>query len=318
MDNYLNNLKWLLNKVMNIKIKKKYLLLIIFYFSSAMAKFEYEVPMDKVNWIYKGSSLKCSLVFNDTSYGKFIFRSEEIGKINFKINLVKNNSHLEYGQLYSTPEPWSNNNKSKGIGHHVPITKDHFTFHTDISSLLDKITQGSWIKLSLSGNQTSEFQSLLLPTIRIQQPLAQFRRCLSYLPQMPYSIARNITFNFDQGERTLNKLHKQTLKALSTYLHADKSISRILIDGYSDNIGSDLSNLALSKLRADEIASGLIGKGISKEKIQVRSHGSRYPTVSNDTIEGQAKNRRVTIRLVKSDEKIVPQQTQKINDMEEA
>ncbi|NOH70284.1 OmpA family protein [Vibrio pectenicida] len=303
---------------MNIKIKKKYLLLIIFYCSSAMAKFEYEVPMDKVNWMYKGSSLKCSLFFNNSSYGKFIFRSEEVGKINFKIDLVENNDRWKYGQLYSTPEPWSNNNKSKGVGHHVPIKNGHFTFNTDISGLLDKIIQGNWIKLSLSGNQTSELQSLLLPTIRIQRPLVQFRNCLSYLPQMPYSTARNITFTFDQGERTLNRAHKQTLNALSTYLHADNNISHILIDGYSDNIGSDLSNLALSKQRADEIAKGLIDKDISKEKIQVRSHGSRYPMVSNETIEGRAKNRRVTIRLVKNDEKIVPQKTQTINDMEEA
>ncbi|MYM57972.1 OmpA family protein [Vibrio sp. OCN044] len=303
---------------MNIKVKKKYLFLIIFYFSSALANFEQEIPMDEVKWTYRGSSLKCSLFFNNLSYGKFSFRSEEIGKTNLNIYLEGNNNHFEYGELYSAPEPWSENNSFRGIGHHVPITDGELIFNQDISLLIDKIKQGNWIKLSFSGKQVSEPQSLLLPTTHIQKPLAQFQRCLSRLPHMSYVTARDLTFSFPAGEHHLDNTQRRTLYALTTYLDADDSVSRILIDGYSDNIGSDLNNLSLSERRANAIADVLLGYGISKTKIQIRSHGSRYPVSNNDTAEGQAKNRRVTVRLVRSDEKIVPHNTQTINDMEEA
>ncbi|WP_341660574.1 OmpA family protein [Vibrio sp.] len=274
--------------------------------------------MDEVNWIYKGSSLKCSLIFSNPSYGKFSFRSEEIGKTNLKVNFEGNNYRWKYGKLYSTPEPWNDNNKSKGIGHHVPITDGRLTFNQDINLLLDNIKQGSWIKFSFSGKQASELQSLLLPTTRIQKPLTQFQRCLSKLPLMSYATARDLTFSFSKGSHTLNDIQQKTIYAFSTYLKADDGVTRILIDGYSDNTGSDLSNLSLSERRANAVANALLNDGISKTKIQIRSHGVRYPVSNNDTLEGQAKNRRVTVRLVRHDEKVVPKQTQIINDMEEA
>ena len=46
--------------------------------------------------------------------------------------------------------------------------------------------------------------------------------------------------------------------------------------------------------------------GIDKGLIEVRAHGARYPVASNSTADGRDKNRRVTLRLVRDNEEIVP------------
>ncbi|MDW2083638.1 OmpA family protein, partial [Vibrio sp. 1640] len=43
--------------------------------------------------------------------------------------------------------------------------------------------------------------------------------------------------------------------------------------------------------------------------IEVRSHGDRYPVANNNTAAGQAKNRRVTLRLVRDNERTIEKNT---------
>ena len=133
-----------------------------------------------------------------------------------------------------------------------------------------------------------------------------------------YAQARNLTLSFDLGQRHLTAQQTNTLGALYTYLRADKNISKVLIDGYTDNVGSNVANLTISKQRADLVAKALKKSGVEAARIEVRSHGSRYPIASNSTPEGQAKNRRVTLRLVRNGEAVVPKQNIKMNDREKA
>lgn len=73
-------------------------------------------------------------------------------------------------------------------------------------------------------------------------------------------------------------------------------------------------------MRAQQVADALIARGLHSDMIEVRAHGSRYPVASNSTAKGQAKNRRVTIRLVRDDERVIakkdiheqPNQQQKV------
>ena len=94
--------------------------------------------------------------------------------------------------------------------------------------------------------------------------------------------------------------HQQDLYAVYRYLQADPSIKEILIDGHADASGDHLTNLLLSKERADEVMSRLIELGVPISMIQVRHHGNRAPIASNNDVTGRELNRRVSLRLVKS------------------
>ncbi|USD31710.1 MULTISPECIES: MotY family protein [Vibrio] len=302
---------------MNTKAQKIYLLALLFHCSS-FADTEVEVPMDEVDWVYKGSSLVCNLEYEDSSYGKFYFRSEEVGNIYFHTQVEKNNKNWNSGKLYSYPAPWSNENELLLISQNTTINNQYSTFKHNMAELLNNMEAGHWIKFAFSGRNASDYRAYILPTIRIQTALTQFRRCQSSLPSMSYAQARNITLSFELGQRQLTTQQTNTLDALNTYLRADNNISKILIDGYTDNIGSKVANLTISKQRAELVAKALKKYGIEDARIEVRSHGSRYPIASNATPEGQAKNRRVTLRLVRNDEAVIPTKIRKINEMEKA
>ncbi|WP_414706726.1 OmpA family protein [Ralstonia sp. UBA689] len=78
--------------------------------------------------------------------------------------------------------------------------------------------------------------------------------------------------------------------------HPDK---RILVAGYTDNVGSADSNLKLSIARAGAVRDWLIeASGIPATQFAIQGYGDTRPIASDDTPEGRARNRRVEITLV--------------------
>jgi OmpA-OmpF porin, OOP family len=69
------------------------------------------------------------------------------------------------------------------------------------------------------------------------------------------------------------------------------------IDGYTDNVGDAAFNETLSKQRADAVANYLKSKGVVLgDRFMTKGLGQADPVADNQTEEGRAANRRVTIR----------------------
>src|SRR5262245_46227815 len=70
----------------------------------------------------------------------------------------------------------------------------------------------------------------------------------------------------------------------------------ILVEGHTDNVGSDAYNLALSERRAQAVRRYLVEKlGVSASRLRAKGYGKRRPLpgVAQDSDEGRASNRRV-------------------------
>jgi chemotaxis protein MotB len=82
--------------------------------------------------------------------------------------------------------------------------------------------------------------------------------------------------------------------------------TKIVARGYTDNvpIGQPLQtagvvdNLDLSARRAMSVARYLVAHGVNASILSAQAFGSTNPVASNDTPDGQAKNRRVEILLI--------------------
>lgn len=72
----------------------------------------------------------------------------------------------------------------------------------------------------------------------------------------------------------------------------------LLVEGHTDDIGSEKFNLVLSEKRAVAVETYLISKGIDADRIIIRSYGESKPIASNQTPEGRAQNRRVEFRII--------------------
>ncbi|NPA95890.1 MAG: OmpA family protein [Thermodesulfobacteria bacterium] len=110
------------------------------------------------------------------------------------------------------------------------------------------------------------------------------------------TLGAGILFDFNRYS-----LRPDAIKVLDSVYDLLKNYKykKIVIEGYTDNIGSDSYNLRLSRNRAQAVANYLIGKGVPRSKIQVIGYGKKRPRFPNDTEEHRALNRRVEIRIIK-------------------
>ncbi|MEP6950195.1 MAG: OmpA family protein [Ginsengibacter sp.] len=73
---------------------------------------------------------------------------------------------------------------------------------------------------------------------------------------------------------------------------------KILISGYTDNVGKPADNLNLSKGRAVAVVNYLLNKGVKNERLSFKGNGESNPVADNKTGEGRALNRRTELRIV--------------------
>ncbi len=103
---------------------------------------------------------------------------------------------------------------------------------------------------------------------------------------------------FDFAKADLKKESFPELNRLIEFLNTNKT-KKILIEGHTDNIGTDERNLQLSIERADAVRYYLIGNGIEADRLSVKGYGASKPEVPNDSEENRALNRRVIISFQK-------------------
>lgn len=72
----------------------------------------------------------------------------------------------------------------------------------------------------------------------------------------------------------------------------------IRLEGYTDSVGNDASNLALSHARANKVREELIARGVAPNRIEAVGLGSSNPVATNSTDEGRAQNRRIELVIL--------------------
>jgi len=106
------------------------------------------------------------------------------------------------------------------------------------------------------------------------------------------TLQEGVLFEYDRAE--LKPGAMRNLSPLIAFLK-DYPIRTLLIEGYTDNIGSDSYNLDLSQRRAMAVRDFLVMNGISADRIIARGYGESYPVTSNTNEAGRQQNRRVEI-----------------------
>ena len=77
---------------------------------------------------------------------------------------------------------------------------------------------------------------------------------------------------------------------------------KVLIEGYTDSIGSSEYNLQLSLLRAELAQSFLVGNGLPADRITAIGYGETRSEAPNDSATGRQQNRRVEVVILDAGE----------------
>ena len=101
---------------------------------------------------------------------------------------------------------------------------------------------------------------------------------------------------FETGKSTLKSESVEQLTNISEIMKAYPNVN-VKLGGYTDNIGKANDNLQLSGERASMVKAELIKLGIKDTRIDSEGYGQENPVSTNDTEQGRAANRRISIRV---------------------
>ena len=102
---------------------------------------------------------------------------------------------------------------------------------------------------------------------------------------------------FAFGQSTLLSGGIRNVERVADFLQKNPT-RNILIEGYTDSVGSDDFNLTLSRKRADAVKEQLVANGISPDRITTKGYGKQFPVASNDSAGGRQLNRRVEVLIL--------------------
>lgn len=109
-----------------------------------------------------------------------------------------------------------------------------------------------------------------------------------------------ITFNsgllFNVNSSQLNATTQQNLKNLASTLNKYED-TEILIEGHTDNTGTDEHNQNLSESRAKSVSSFLTTQKVKNARLKTIGYGEGQPLIDNSDDAGREKNRRVEVAI---------------------
>ena len=104
----------------------------------------------------------------------------------------------------------------------------------------------------------------------------------------------NVTF--DTAQSAIKPNFYQVLNSVGLVLN-EFNRTIVDVDGHTDNVGSDSSNVDLSRRRARSVAEYLASRKIDPRRLSMSGFGESRPIASNASSTGRSQNRRVEIRI---------------------
>ncbi|MES2036463.1 MAG: OmpA family protein [Pseudomonadota bacterium] len=113
----------------------------------------------------------------------------------------------------------------------------------------------------------------------------------------------DVLFGVDQSK--LNPDGMRTVQKLAIVL-LNNMQRTVLVEGHTDNTGTQAHNQDLSERRANAVRSALVLMGVSRDRIETKGYGEAFPVAENNTAQNRQFNRRVEIILSDVNGKILP------------
>lgn len=195
---------------------------------------------------------------------------------------------------------YKGNNPAGGHGE-----EGHGQEHEEAKSAFVEIPKG---KLDSAGNfiyDEGELNALILgkDTLHVGQYSTEFK-LYSFLADSTAeldTVAGNwfdfTNVRFNTGSATITDSSYKQLKNLAAIVKFFPK-AQFKIGGYTDNTGDSALNVKLSQERADAVAVAIQKLGVSAAQLTgAKGYGPEHPVGDNETAEGKAVNRRVSVNV---------------------
>lgn len=121
------------------------------------------------------------------------------------------------------------------------------------------------------------------------------KRTLVILKKEKIEIKKQV--HFATGKAVILPDSAQLLDEVAAVILENEGITKIRIEGHTDDQGDDVTNLTLSDRRAAAVMSALIQRGVDPARLVAVGFGETTPIAPNKTPKGRASNRRVEFMI---------------------
>jgi outer membrane protein OmpA-like peptidoglycan-associated protein len=111
---------------------------------------------------------------------------------------------------------------------------------------------------------------------------------------------------FETAKSTIRESDSVTAEILNTVyevLTKNPQLTKLAIEGHTDNEGPKAYNQKLSDGRAAAVVKWLVAKGIGEERLESKGYGMEKPLAANDSAANKQLNRRVEFHMLEVDGK---------------
>lgn len=113
----------------------------------------------------------------------------------------------------------------------------------------------------------------------------------------------DVLFDFNKAE--LKSSAYPNITQLARFLQENPE-RKVIVEGYTDSVGSASYNQSLSERRANAVRMALVRAGVDPARIVAQGYGKEYPVADNATDSGRAQNRRVEVTISNDNQPVVP------------
>jgi OmpA-OmpF porin, OOP family len=104
---------------------------------------------------------------------------------------------------------------------------------------------------------------------------------------------QELRVNFDYDRSEVKTQYDNEITDFAEFMEVYGN-TNVVIEGHTDNVGSDEYNQALSERRANAVRDELVNEnGISSNRVSTVGYGEARPVSTNNTDAGRAENRRI-------------------------
>jgi len=261
----------------------------------------YYAGLEDSEWYVQSSVLECRIWQPIPNFGEGVFSNRAGYGLQFHLRGGHSTMAPGEGEISAESPYWKPTGDTLSIGDVwvvndlIPVTVK--APYADL--MLAKLTEGLMPTISTHSDMAAGFLDVkvVISTVNFQHAYADYAECVRKLLPVNFRQIERSSIFYASGRTKLAPEVLEQLDVIIRYVKADKRIKRVVVDGHTDAAGDKKANVKVSKHRADLVVAYFKKAGISSRKLVTRWHGDRYPTEPNDTDDGRARNRRVTIRL---------------------
>lgn len=246
-------------------------------------------------WKLQTGHFACGLSQDIPGYGQAYFGKRAGVAGFFEFRNAKKNFPAGQVKLEAVPPQWRNDLAPQALMTLTANPKLQLNGE-QMKSLAGALESGTNVVFSSTAGDGSSLR-VILDARHFAAKYTGFNQCVANI--IPYTfdqLSRSIIY-YAADAQALSPAAKAQLDKIVRYAKADNKVLGVLVDSHSDKQDTPEAAEQISQRQAELVTDYLLDKGLPAAFITARWHGDKFPIADNSQKAGQAKNRRITLRL---------------------